>query len=108
MTPELDWLKKWSLYASSRVALQAGDDGRSFTYGELFAHTLRLAATLASRFQIGRGDRVACVASNELEYICLFYACQRLGAILVPINFRFTSVEVNHIVRDSGAKLVIA
>jgi fatty-acyl-CoA synthase len=62
---------------------------------------------LRSRFAIERGDRVACLAQNELDYVSLFFATQRLGAILVPVNFRFTASEVGHIVRDSGAKLVV-
>ncbi len=45
---------------------------------------------------------------NELDYISLFFAVQRLGAILVPINYRFTKFEVSHICKDSGAKLVVA
>src|SRR5690348_8986212 len=108
MTPELDWLRRWSIYSNSAIALQSGEDGTAWTYGELFARTLRLASTLRSRFAIAPGDRVACIATNELEYVALFYACQRLGAILVPMNFRFTAPEISHLVRDSGARLVIA
>lgn len=58
--------------------------------------------------KVERGDRVAVMAQNELEYIVLFFAAQRLGAILVPVNFRFTTSEVRHIVSDSGAKVFIA
>ena len=87
MIPELDWLKHWSKYSSSAVALQSGDDGRTVTYGELLTQATRLASTLRSRFAIGRGDRLVCIATNELEYITLFFSCQRLGAILVPVNF---------------------
>ena len=85
-----------------------GEDGRTLTYSELYQQSLALAQVLAERFQIERGDRVACLAQNELEYISLFFALQRLGAILVPINFRFTESEVAHIVGDCGAKLLIA
>ena len=70
--------------------------------------SLRLAGVLRSRMNIVKGDRVAVLAQNELEYIILFFATQRLGAILVPVNFRFTSSEVGHIISDSGAKLLIA
>lgn len=108
MTPDLDWLKRWALYSPSKVALQNGEDGRTFTYAELFQQSQNLAQVLRQRFQIGHGDRVACLAQNELEYISLFFAIQRLGAILVPINFRFTASEVEHIVTDSGAKLLIS
>ncbi|MBX3022700.1 MAG: long-chain fatty acid--CoA ligase [Bdellovibrionales bacterium] len=108
MTPELDWLKQWSVYAPKSVALQSGDDGRALTYQQMFSQATRLAHVLKRRFDIQKGDRVAVLSGNELEYISLFFALQRLGAILVPVNFRFTAPEVEHILRDSGAKLLIA
>lgn len=108
MTPELDWLARWNLYAPQSIALQCGDSGRQFSYAELFQRSNRIALAMRNQFQIGRGDRVACLAQNELDYISLFFATQRLGAILVPINFRFTASEIAHIVNDSGAKLVIS
>lgn len=107
-TIELDWLKRWSLYAPERTAIQSGETGRAFTYAELHRQSCALASVLRDRFGVARGDRVACVAQNELEYVSLFFATQRLGAILIPVNFRFTASEVAHIVQDSGAKLVIA
>ncbi len=108
MTPELDWLKRWALYSPEKTALQSGEHGRALSYAALYRQSQALAGVLNERFQIARGDRVACLAQNELEYVSLFFALQRLGAILVPINFRFTVSEVEYIVRDSGAKLVVA
>jgi fatty-acyl-CoA synthase len=103
----LDWLKRWAHYSPGNIALQCGEGGRAFTYLQCYHLSLRLAAALRKR-KVGRGDRVAVLAQNELEYILLFFAVQRLGAILVPVNFRFTTTEVRHIVSDSGAKLLIA
>jgi len=107
MTPELDWLKRWALYAPEGIALQMGEDGRTLSYRELYCKSRLVAAVLRRRFHVQAGDRVACLAQNELESVVLFFAVQRLGAIFVPINFRFTASEVDHIVRDSGAKLLV-
>lgn len=107
---ELDWLKKWSLYYSSspsKVALSDGDSGRSFTYADLYKYANRGARLLQERYGIFRGDRVAIFSTNEVEYVFLFFALQRLGAIMVPINFRLTDKEVEHIVRDSDPKLLL-
>ncbi len=104
----LDWLKRWSEYSPKAIALQCGDTGRVFTYKDMYIKAQDLAVRLRDQFAIQRGDRVAVLAQNDLEYIVLFFATQRLGAILVPVNFRFTSSEVQHIVSDSGAKLLIA
>jgi fatty-acyl-CoA synthase len=112
MTPdsviELDWLKRWAMYSPAAIALQSGEDGRHFTYRELYARSNRIARVLRERFSIAKGDRVAAVVQNELDYVSLFFAVQRLGAILVPVNFRFARPEAEHICRDSGAKLVVA
>lgn len=108
MTPELDWLARWKLYSPEAVALQCGETGRALSYLKLWEQSQALASALRARFGVARGDRVACLAQNELEYISLFFAVQRLGAILVPVNFRFTASEVEHVLRDSGAKVLIA
>lgn len=109
MTPkfELDWLSRWAQYAPGKIAIQDGDDGRMFSYGDCFQKAVAGASFLKERFQIGRGDRVAVLSQNELEYVILFFALQRLGAILIPINYRLTSPEVSHILKDAGAKLVV-
>jgi len=103
----LDWLKRWARFSPDRIALQCGESGRAFSYRQCFEASQRLAHALRAK-GVGKGDRIAVLAQNELEYILLFFAGQRLGAILVPVNFRFTTAEVRHIVTDSGAKLLIA
>lgn len=104
---ELDWLKKWKLYAPDSIALKDGETGREFSYGQLHDLACKGASQLSSSYGIGRGDRVAVLSTNELEYVVLFYALQRLGAILVPVNFRLTARETEHILRDSEPKLLI-
>lgn len=104
---ELDWLKRWNLYAGASLAVTDGDTGRSFTYRQLFALTKKTADLLATKYKIQSGDRVALIAQNELESIVLFFALHRLNAILVPVNFRLTRREIDHILDDSGARLVI-
>ena len=111
MTPnsiELDWLKRWAMYSPERIALKSGETGRAWTYRDLYTRALATAEHLQARFNVRRGDRVAVMAQNELEYVSLFFATQRLGAILVPINFRFTVSEVQHIVTDAKPVLLIA
>lgn len=107
MTMELDWLKKWNLYSPEKTAIKDGDTGREYTYGEFYRQTLQTALYLREKYQIKAGDRVAVLSANELEYVFLFFAVQRLGAILVPVNFRLTEREVTHIITDSAPKLLL-
>ena len=58
----------------------------------------RLAAALARRLGIGRGERVAFLGYNSPLLLELLFACARLGAVLVPLNWRLTVAEHRHIV----------
>lgn len=104
---ELDWLKRWNLYSPQGIAIKDGENGKEISYGELFKLSNQAAKFLAEKYQIKKSDRVAVLATNELEYVFLFFALQRLGAILVPINFRLTQREVNHIIEDSQPRLIL-
>ncbi|HWU45095.1 MAG TPA: long-chain fatty acid--CoA ligase [Bdellovibrio sp.] len=104
---ELDWLARWNLYSPRNIAIKDGETGREFSYAALYEMANRGAHFLSSKFNIGHGDRVAVLSTNELEYVILFFALQRLGAILVPINYRLTVREVSHILEDCSAKLIV-
>lgn len=103
---EIDWLKRWHTYAPQRVAIKDGISGREYAYQELWVQAQAIASSLRNRYGVGAGDRVAVLATNRLETVFLFFALQRLGAILVPINFRLTGAEVTHILEDCGARLL--
>lgn len=103
-----DWLEKWSRFSPQSVAFKDAETGREYTYGSLYFLSCRLATELETRFGVTRGDRVAILATNELAYPALFFAIQRLGAMMVPVNFRLTSREISHILQDSDAKVLVA
>lgn len=105
---ELDWLKKWSQYTPESNAIKDSETGIGYSYSTLYYLSCRLAAHLKSQFGIKPGQRVAVLSTNEIEFIPLFFAVQRIGAILVPANFRLTGREVAHILQDSTPELLIA
>ena len=102
-----DWLARWALYAPDRVAIDDLDAGRSVTYAEAARIVHRTARWLRDEHGIAAGDRVAVLAPNALEYVLLFFAVQRLGAILVPVNWRLAPREVAHVVTDAEPALVV-
>lgn len=104
---DFDWLKNWARLAPQNVAIQDADSGKSLTYRELYYLSCRLADTLAKEHGVAKGDRVAMLATNEIEAIPLFFACLRTGAMLVPVNFRLTGREVEHILEDSAARVIV-
>lgn len=82
-------------------------EGQRLTYAQLQAKAKALADVLAHHYDIGVGDRVAILSRNSVEFVALYLAANRLGAIFVPVNFRLKSGEVAYVLRDSGAKLLV-
>ncbi|WP_339103416.1 fatty acid--CoA ligase [Haloterrigena salinisoli] len=77
-----------------------------WTYAEFDERVNRLANTLADR-GIEKGDRVATVLYNGSEMALTVYACAKLGAVFTPLNFRLPSGEIEYIVNDAEAQLVL-
>jgi long-chain acyl-CoA synthetase len=76
------------------------------TYGELWAQAMAYAGALRAR-GIGRGDRVAMIVPNVADFPRVYYAILSLGAIAVPIHLLLKGEEIDYVLRDSGAKLVV-
>lgn len=82
-----------------------GSLGR-LTYGELLSRCDGMVAALG-RMAIGAGERVAVVSPNTVKLLIALYAVTGSGRVLVPINYRLSPEEVQYIVDDSGATLLL-
>ncbi|HSL23549.1 MAG TPA: acyl-CoA synthetase [Vicinamibacterales bacterium] len=80
---------------------------RVLTFGEVDARAHRMARALARR-GLARGDRLAVWLANRPELIDLYLACARLGVIFVPINVLYRERELDHILRDSTPRALVA
>lgn len=81
--------------------------GERITYAEFNRRVDRLATGLMG-LGIVRGDHVACWLTNGPDWIMTWLACCRLGATVVSINTRYKTQEVEFILRQSDAKLLVA
>ena len=81
--------------------------GRSQSFAELYDRTLRLANGLAA-LGVGPGDRVGVLLSNRHEWPETLFALAGLGAVCVPINVLLRAGEVDYVLEDAGASLLIA
>ncbi len=75
-------------------------EGKATTYAELEAGASALAARLADA-GYGKGDRIGYLGKNSDQYFALLFAVARLGAVLVPLNWRLAADELGFIVADS-------
>ncbi len=96
--------------SASRPAVDVdGVDGtlRTLTFGDIDRRADMMAHTLAAR-GIRAGDRLAVCLPNQLEFLDLFLASIRIGAIFTPINVLYRSRELAHVIHDADPKLVVA
>ena len=82
------------------------DSQRSFTYPEVNRRVNKLAHSLLS-LGLTKGDKVAVLLENSIEIVEVFLATAKTGIIIVPVNFRLVSAEVEYIADNSDAKAFI-
>ena len=82
-------------------------EGTTLSYAAVAARIEQTACALKSGLGISRGDRVAILSLNRPDYLVLLYACARLGAMLVPMNWRLAVAEQLFILNDAGAKVLV-
>lgn len=80
--------------------------GRKLDYRE-FDALVNQTARLLLNHGIGRGDAVAILAVNSPEYAAAFFACARIGAVLVPVNLLFTPEEVDYVLEKTRVKALL-
>ena len=87
-----------------RLALVYGE--KRWTYREWFGRVGRFSQAL-SDLGVRPGDRVAFYVSTSENSVTTYFACQLLGAIAVPLNYRLAAGEVRHVLSDSGARVLV-
>lgn len=87
--------------------LAVRDSRRSLTYAQWDERTSRLANALLG-LGLERGDRVALLAYNAIEWLEIYAALARAGLVAVPLNFRLAGPEIAYIAEHAGAKALIA
>jgi fatty-acyl-CoA synthase len=98
------WPLRRARRAPERVALRYRQ--RAITYGEVCERSTRLAHALAG-LGVGKGARVAYLGHNHPAFVESMFAAHMLGAIFVPLNFRLTAPEIDYMLGQSGAQVLV-
>ncbi len=98
------WVQRWSELQPDKPAVLFEE--REISYSELHRRANRTAFWLQSS-GIEKGDRVAVLLENCPEFIELYLACARLGAIFVPLNFRLMPTEIDYLIKHSAPRLFV-
>jgi len=102
----VDITAKRAALTPNRVAFEDALSGRVLTYAALDERVARAAAVLSS-LGVGCEDRVAILCRNRIEFFEIMFACAKLGAILVPLNWRMPALELGPVIADFAPKLLV-
>ncbi|KAB2336333.1 long-chain fatty acid--CoA ligase [Cytobacillus depressus] len=103
---ELDWIANRARLLPDSIAVVDGEEGCRFTYKEMNERAENLANYLSS-IGIQKGDRIALLSPNHVSYFDLLFACGKIGAIFVPINWRLSQAEIEYILQNCTPKLLV-
>ncbi len=101
----VDWIAGNAGFFPDKLATVDLASGRRRTYAEFDARVASVAGFLRSS-GIAPGDRVAALAMNSTDLLEIMFACWRIGAIYLPLNFRLTSDELAFILTDAEPSLI--
>ncbi|WP_407271755.1 acyl-CoA synthetase [Radiobacillus sp. PE A8.2] len=102
---DVDWLKSRSiLFPEKRAVIDAVTD-ESWTFKEI-DHRADVLAHVFLANGIQKGDRVALLSKNHISYFDFLFACVKIGAVFVPLNWRLTSSELDYIIGDAAPKII--
>ena len=100
-----DLLANRAALSGEAIALEELATGRTLSYRELDERAARVAALLSAR-GIEAGDRVAILCRQRAAFFEILFGCARLGAIMVPLNWRMPAAELDGLIADAEPKLL--
>ena len=102
-------LEHWIAHVATRTPEKTAIhfEGERISYRQLEKMIGRLAWVLQNEFRISAGDRVAYLALNSPLFLVLVFACARIGAILVPLNYRLANAELAFLLGDCRPKVLL-
>jgi 2-furoate---CoA ligase len=102
-------LAKYLVQAVKRFpeATAVVDDQVRWSYRDLYDEVTAVAANM-QRFSLTPGDHVLVVLKNSRENMVIYWACQLLGLIYTPVNFRMSPAELTYCVTDSDPRIVFS
>lgn len=98
-------IERWAGATPAKCAIHF--HGEDISYAALWQRIEAATETLAQRFAVQPGERIAYLGLNHPNFIVLLMALARLGAIAVPLNLRLAPAELAAILEHAGARLLL-
>lgn len=97
-------LRRGALAFPARLAIW--DEERTLSYGELDAEVDALACALGD-LGVGKGDRIASLLFNQWQALVTYFAAARVGALIVPVNYRLVAAEAAFQVGHAECRVLV-
>ncbi|MCB0391887.1 MAG: long-chain fatty acid--CoA ligase [Bdellovibrionales bacterium] len=104
---EMDWFRRWAQYSPEAIAIHEPEVNKKWSYLRCNDFINKVSRGLSEQWGVKKGDRICVLSNNRAEYILLFFSALKLGAIIVPINFRLAPREIEHILYDSQPRVLV-
>lgn len=101
----VDFISTRSRISADDIALIDPLKERKWTYSEVNNRAINLAKFLLEQ-GVEKGDRVDLFSPNDIAYFDLLFACTKIGAYLVPINWRLKPIEISKILEDCRPSII--
>lgn len=102
-----DWIRFHARHHPQAVAFRSAESGVSLSYKQTNARIDALASALRAQHSVGRGDRVLHLSRTTVEAFEVQFACARIGAIFVPLNWRLSTAELQDVAADAEPAVMI-
>lgn len=102
---ELDWLDNRARLSPNKIAVIDENTNKTWTYKELNNRAASVASWLQRR-GAKKGDRIALLSPNHISCLDLLFACSKIGAIFVPLNWRLSIHELKEIIQDCSPRFI--
>jgi fatty-acyl-CoA synthase len=99
------WIERWTAFQPEKPAIRFADC--DFTYAAFAARIADTARALKHGLGVGRGDRIAFLGYNSVDFLAFVFASARLGAMFVPLNWRLAAPEHRHVLADAAASILV-
>ncbi|UCE09966.1 MAG: long-chain fatty acid--CoA ligase [Candidatus Thorarchaeota archaeon] len=100
MVSQFDFMSKREVFSPEAEALVDAETGKRRTYREFNERANQVANVLQQTVKFKKGDRLAILAHNSLEYWEAFFGCQKCGGIFSPLNWRLVARELAGLITD--------
>ncbi|MBG9654161.1 o-succinylbenzoate--CoA ligase [Bacillus firmus] len=98
------WIQKWAFTHPDRTAVIT--DNEKVSYRQLDKMIDSAAVKIHEKLQGKKGERIAILSHNRIEYIVLLFAIAKAECVAVPLNIRLSAKELIFQLNDSGSKLI--